>query len=277
MSSSIQCPVKINLALQVGEVQSDGYHPVDSLCVFMAGGDRLTLSPPSTERFTLQLLGPYGKALEETISQNLILKAARLYAKATSVPVVDFHLYKSVPPASGIGGGTANGAAALYLLNQQAAVPLSLSALVSLSEKLGADGPVCMQRFLSSAQSLRVKGIGEVVGTGPKLPPLFMCLANGGRAVSTAKVFQRFDEKAPASPFSLTLPQRISSYHELAGLLAGTRNDLRAPAFSVAPDILETENRMKAQPGCIFARMSGSGGTVFGLFPSSIAAKRARQ
>ena len=272
MTQRVAALAKINLALHVGALRPDGYHPVDTLCVFAPGGDTLEIVGPA-EAFSLEVIGPEGRGLDTGVS-NLILRAAQLLVERTPFQPVRFRLTKQVPVASGIGGGTSNGAAALWLLNRSAGRPLSDEGLMRCAEGLGADGPVCLAPLLS-AGSYRAEGIGHAVRPGPVLPPLWVCLANPGDAVPTGTVFRRFDAGVLPSPLFLpAMPPRMQ-LSDVVRFMEASRNDLAGPARSICPAIADLENRMEAAPGCLAARMSGSGATVFGLFASQGAAKRA--
>ncbi|RFB04326.1 4-(cytidine 5'-diphospho)-2-C-methyl-D-erythritol kinase [Parvularcula marina] len=271
--AEIQSLAKINLALHVGGVRPDGYHPVDTLCVFASAGDVLSIEE-ETDEFSLIIDGEEGAGLSPS-TDNLVLRAARAFAVAADIRPVRFRLTKNVPVASGIGGGTSNGAAALALLNQRASVPLSVPGLMALSQGLGADGPVCLAPYIMSADSFRARGIGFAVTNGPSLPPLHIALANPRQAVPTGTVFRAFDKAAAPSPFELPETARLASSGDVASFLSGTRNDLAPPARVICPAIAALEAEMSAQPGCLGARMSGSGATVFGLYASASAATRA--
>ncbi len=267
---------KINFALHVGALQPDGYHPVDTLCVFLDAGDRLTITPKAEGETTLTITGPYAAELRDTAPKNnLVMIAARLIDAATDVPPADIALDKRVPPASGIGGGTSNGATALVALNALAKRPLESHQLVRLARRLGADGPVCTAQLAWRGQTFRAQGIGERVAVGPKLPPLSLCIANPGVAVPTGPVFKRFDAAPAPSPFALPDATTLPTITSVADYIRGTRNDLAPPAIDMAPRIAELQARMAGTPGCLAARMSGSGATVFGVFAHENAAQAA--
>ena len=274
-SASLIAPAKINLALHVGAVQPDGYHPVDTLCAFLDAGDRVSIEGRADE-FSVQIDGPFAAALTDAPqgTTNLILTGARLLADAIEVPMVRFGLHKAVPAASGIGGGTANGAAAMVLLNRLAPQPLSADALIRLARGLGADGPICMASLVKAGRVSRAQGIGERVSNGPATPPFTLAIANPGLPVSTGRVFHVFDDAAPPAPFELNIPARFSTLSQLVQWAKGTRNDLQSPAVALEPVIEEGLTAMRQRPGCMAARMSGSGATLFGLFNSATAARR---
>ena len=266
--------VKINLTLHVGAVRGDGYHPVSTLCVFAAAGDRVTLGALADD-FALTVTGPEAGALADLDAErNLVLRAARRLAAATEVRRRRLRLDKRVPAAGGIAGGTADAAAALVLLNRTSARPLPDAALIALARDLGADGPVCVAARLAGGGVWHAEGDGDQVGRVGAAPAASVLLVNPREAMPTPAVFARFDETEAARP----LDQPATALRTLADLVAAARagrNDLRAPAISLLPCIAEVEDLVARAPGCRFARMSGSGATVFGLFADARSAARA--
>ena len=266
--------VKVNLTLHVGAVRADGYHPISTVCVSPDIGDAVTLAERATQ-WTLAVEGPEAAALAGVPpTDNLAVRAARLLATRTDVPPRRIVLTKTVPAAAGIAGGTADAAAVLVLLNQEAAHPLPDAALIALSRGLGADGPVCTAARLAGGGLWLAEGDGARVRRLGLPPPLWCVLANDRVPVPTGRVFAAFDAAGGQGP----LAQPIADLRTPSGLLllcmAG-RNDLRAPALGIAPGIGVLEDAMRALPGCRCARMSGSGGTMFGLFACETGAHRA--
>lgn len=244
-------PAKLNLALHVTGRRADGYHLLDSLVGFARMGDRVALQPGP---LSLQIEGPFAAALAVD-DQNLCLRAARLAGGA-----VRMTLTKNLPVASGIGGGSADAAAVLRGLARMG------HALPDAPDRLGADVPVC----IASAPA-RMQGIGEIVTPLPSFPAVPLVLVNPGIGVSTPQVFaaMRCRDNAPLPPIP-----RFDDMAALIGWLSGTRNDLEAPARQIAPVIGTVLSALKAT-GAAFARMSGSGATCFGLYPSAMAAEQA--
>jgi 4-diphosphocytidyl-2-C-methyl-D-erythritol kinase len=259
-----QAPAKVNLDLRVTGRRSDGYHKLDSIVAFAACADRLTFAPD--RQLTLELTGPFAAALAGQ-SDNLVLRAARRLADHAGCPAhVRIALDKRLPVAAGLGGGSADAAATLRGLSRLWQLELSVSDLLPLALELGADVPVCLR-----SRPARMRGIGERIGP-VELPALDLVLANPNCAVSTAQVFAGLGTIAPACAPDQPIPT------ERADLLAWLRargNDLEAPARRLAPAIGEVIETLGAQPGCRFARMSGSGGTCFGVFDDAPAAARA--
>ncbi|MBB4660032.1 4-diphosphocytidyl-2-C-methyl-D-erythritol kinase [Parvularcula dongshanensis] len=245
---------------------------MSSLCVFPAIGDEVALGPASDD-FALEVTGPFADDLKDVPSEeNLVLRAARLLAGEVSVPPCRFRLAKRVPAASGLGGGTADAAAALCLLNEASEAPLPRSELIALSRELGADGPVCTAAALRGGGILLAEGDGDRVSPLGSAPPLFTVVSNPLVPVPTGAVFKRFDAAMPAAGLRQRLPGMGAA--ALVAAAARGRNDLRLPARTIAPIIGRVERDLSRAPGSLFARMSGSGASVFALFASPLDAAR---
>ncbi len=255
---------KVNLYLHVTGKRADGYHLLDSLAVFPEIGDMLQAT--AQDGLSLALTGRFGVSLGAE-PDNLVLRAARALAAATGITAgARLVLEKQLPVASGIGGGSADAAAALRLLSRLWAVPPSVD-LARIAATLGADVPVCL-----ASRPARMGGVGEVLEVAPCLPPCFMVLVNPGVAVATPDVF-----RARTGSFSprADLPSGWADAAALAAGLAATRNDLEPPAVSLAPVIGDVLRVLRADPACLLARMSGSGATCFGLYADAAAAEDA--
>jgi 4-diphosphocytidyl-2-C-methyl-D-erythritol kinase len=246
---------KINLCLHVIGQRADGYHLLDSLVAFAGLGDRLTARPAA--QASLRLQGPFGADLPAG-PENLVLRAAAGFGAAAA-----FTLEKHLPPASGIGGGSADAAAALRALARLTGRPLP----PGLAASLGADVPVCL-----ASHPARMRGVGEVLDPAP-LPEGWIVLANPRVEVPTPAVFRALQRKD-----NPPLPGRLPDWPDLAALagwLAAHRNDLEAPALAIAPVIADVLAALRAQAGARIARMSGSGATCFALFDREAPAQAA--
>ncbi|MDT7951192.1 MAG: 4-(cytidine 5'-diphospho)-2-C-methyl-D-erythritol kinase [Acetobacteraceae bacterium] len=253
---------KVNLFLHVLGRRPDGYHLLDSLAVFPAVAD--TLCVGEADDLALEITGPFGAALGGY--DNLVLRAARALRDAAGARVgAALTLDKQLPVASGIGGGSADAAAALRLLDRFWGLGLPAPRLAGIALELGADVPVCL---LSTPA--RMGGIGELIGTAPVLPPCGMVLVNPGVPVATADIF-RAREAVYSAP--AVLPARWAHGAEMAADLARLTNDLEAPAIRLCPLIGDALTWLRAQPGCRLGRMSGSGATCFGLFETAAEAE----
>lgn len=239
-------PAKINLTLHVTGRRADGYHLIDSLVAFAEIGDRVTVSPASAT--SLMVTGPMTEGVPEG-PDNLALRAAALIGVPAAI-----RLEKHLPVAAGIGGGSSDAAATLRALAQMSGRQVPKDVLT-----LGADMPVCLL-----ARAARMRGIGEEVSPIVAMPPVQAVLVNPGLPVSTAAVFRRLQR--PDNP---PMPDRLPDWggaDHLIRWLCAQRNDLEAPALAEQPVIAQVIARLSKTPGCLLARMSGSGATCFGLF-----------
>ena len=251
---------KVNLFLHVLGRRPDGYHLLDSLAVFPDAAD--VVRAEAADQFELSVEGPFARALD---GDNLVRQAAvalqRACGGARGARLV---LEKNLPVASGIGGGSADAAATLRLLNRLWGAGLPMSELASIALGLGADVPVCLL-----SEPARMGGVGELLGVSPSLPACGMVLINPGVPLATADVF-RTRESSYSDP--ATLPARWPDAAAMARDLAGVANDLECPALRLCPAVAEVLAWLRQQPGCLLARMSGSGATCFGVFETAAAA-----
>ena len=252
---------KINLCLHVTGRRGDGYHLLDSLVAFADVGD--TLSATAHDAIALAIDGPFGAGLSSG-PDNLVRKAARVLAERLDRPVgASIRLDKSLPVASGIGGGSADAAATLRLLCELWAVPDPVRAeLPALAFTLGADVPVCL-----AGVSSRMRGVGDQLAPMP-LPGFGLLLVNPGRGVSTADVFHALYRSRAQGSGPLTIPG-FDNVEALAIWLSRQANDLQAPALEICPEIGDVLQALRRTPGCLLARMSGSGATCFGLYATA--------
>ncbi|WP_298920615.1 4-(cytidine 5'-diphospho)-2-C-methyl-D-erythritol kinase [uncultured Roseobacter sp.] len=252
-SVRIFAPAKINLTLHVVGQRSDGYHLIDSLVAFADIGDIVELTVGPRE---FSVSGPEAQHLGSEDS-NLVVRVAKLFP---GLPDLSIALTKNLPVASGIGGGSADAAATfrgLAAMQAGQAVPK-----VDQLLELGADIPMCV-----SCAAARIRGIGQEITILPKMPSLHAVLVNPRAAVSTPKVFQSLPvRKNP--PMPVDLPS-FAGASEFADWLLAQRNDLQATAIALEPSIETVIQALESQPGCLMARMSGSGATCFGVFKNA--------
>ncbi len=257
---------KVNLYLHVVGRRDDGYHLLDSLVAFAQVGD--TVEAQADDAVTLVLDGP-GAALLGDDGNNLVIRAARaLAARARIKTGARLRLIKRLPVAAGIGGGSADAAATLRALSDLWGVSLPSADLAALALSLGADVPVCL-----GGRAVSMGGIGEVLTPAPALPPAWLLLVNPRISLETPAVF-----RARQGDFSTPAPlDRVPrDAADLAELLSARRNDLTTAAITLVPAIGEILARLSAIPGCLLARMSGSGATCFALFAREDQARAAQ-
>ena len=253
MTIRLNAPAKINLCLHVLALRPDGRHVLDSLVAFLDCGEWVELRRAA--KTSLQIIGPQSANLPVS-ANNLVLRAAGLFPAGCDTEIT---LHKTMPIASGIGGGSADAAATLNGMAQLWDLPLPD---VTTQLDLGADVPVCMQ-----SRPVVMQGIGEIISLLPKLPPLFACLVNPACAVSTALIFNQLVSKT--NPAMDALPGDIL---QIPDWLAQQRNDLQAPAILAEPMVTSVLTELRAHAP-IVSRMSGSGATCFALFKSLEAAQ----
>lgn len=264
---------KVNLALHVLGRRADGYHLIDSLVVFADIGDTLRVTAREEGLVKLTVDGPFGDELTGSAraEDNLVTRAAEALIAAfprKRPGGVRFHLTKRLPVASGLGGGSADAAAALRLLDRFWGLGAGAGRLAAIGAGLGADVPMCLV-----SKPLHAEGIGERVRPVPSVPRLHLLLVQPGVQVATRNVFRRLPpgERAAMWP----IPARFASVIEFAQWLRLTRNDLCEPAIAEAKVIGTVVKAVSSDPDCLFANLSGSGASVFGIFNSRAAAERA--
>jgi len=262
---TVAAPAKVNLYLHVTGRRPDGYHLLDSLVAFAGVGDTVEATPADTLSLTID--GPQAGALAAE-PDNLVLRAARLLAEAAGQEGrgAALRLTKRLPVASGIGGGSADAAAALRALAALWGLALDDPRPMEIAPRLGADVPVCLL-----GRTVHMGGVGELLTPAPALPPVWLVLANPGIPCPTPPVF-----KARRGPFSDPAPLTTApaDAQSLATALAARRNDLAEAATALVPEIATVLAELAALPGCLLSRLSGSGATGFGLFAESGAAQR---
>jgi 4-diphosphocytidyl-2-C-methyl-D-erythritol kinase len=260
-------PAKVNLTLRVIGRRADGYHDIESLVTFAALGDRLALTPG--DAFALTVSGS-GAGLAGADADNLVLKATRaLAAHIAGLKAGAFHLEKNIPVAAGLGGGSADAAAALRLLARANNLAPDDPRLVEAARATGADVPVCLD-----PRPRVMRGIGDILSAPVPLPRLHALLVNPGIALPTKLVFSgwsptanQIQAKHPADVPKM--PNKMPNEFDLLDWLAGETNDLEAPAIALAPAIAKVLVALRELAGCRLARMSGSGASCFALFLSA--------
>jgi 4-diphosphocytidyl-2-C-methyl-D-erythritol kinase len=271
-------PAKVNLTLRVLGRRADGYHDIESLVAFADVGDRLSLAPG--DALSLTVAGPRA-AQTGAEADNLVVKAANaLAARVPALRAGAFRLEKNLPVAAGLGGGSADAAAALRLLARANKLTRDDPQLHDAARATGADVPVCLD-----PHPRLMRGVGEILSPPLPLPRLAALLVNPGVAVPTKLVFSAW--KAATNPLRASraatdfaaLP-KMQNERQLLDWLVSEGNDLEAPAIALAPAIADVLASLRAAAGCCLARMSGSGATCFALFPSlkdaATAAKKLR-
>ena len=262
---AVKAPAKLNLYLHVTGRRADGYHELDSLVAFADIHDTVEVRHSAT--LSLKVEGPFQTALGSR-DDNLVLRAARALAEAAGIePAARITLTKRLPVSAGIGGGSADAAAALNALAQLWSLSLPADELAALALSLGADVPVCL-----AGRAAFVGGIGEEIEPAQVLPAAALVLVNPLRPLSTPAVFG-------ARTGAFTQPARFDELpfdaKALGGVLGQRKNDLTEAAVSLVPEVGAVLEALEAAPGTLLARMSGSGATCFALYENATAAVEA--
>jgi 4-diphosphocytidyl-2-C-methyl-D-erythritol kinase len=265
---------KVNLTLRVLGRRVDGYHDLESVVAFADCADRLTLKLGSD--LILNATGPRAQECGET-ANNLVIKAARLlHERVAGLKLGEFTLDKQLPVAAGIGGGSADAAAALRLLARANTIPIDDIRVIEAGRLTGADVPVCLP-----SRACVMTGVGEMLQP-LNLPRMACLLVNPRVPVATSDVFAALGLRRGELLVGATdvvaapvWPQSGASFEDWLDILAAGSNDLEAPAMRIQPVIGDVLSALGAAAGVRLARMSGSGATCFAIFDHDEAAQRA--
>jgi 4-diphosphocytidyl-2-C-methyl-D-erythritol kinase len=267
---------KVNLTLRVVGRRVDGYHDLESMVAFADCADRLSLTPGS--KLNLRTTGPLAQDCGET-ADNLVFKAAKLLGeRVPDLRLGDFTLDKVLPVAAGIGGGSADAAAALRLLAQTNGLAIDDARLIEVAKLTGADVPVCL-----ASRPCVMTGVGETL-LPLSLPKLPCVMVNPRVPVATQDVFKALGLRHGELLVGFTdvlrataWPEDGASVEDWVEVLAASSNDLEAPAIRIQPVIGEVLAALSATNGAWLVRMSGSGATCFAIFENTPEAQRAAQ
>ncbi len=270
MSLQETAPAKVNLTLKIAGKRPDGFHQLISLVAFASVGDVLELVPEG--KTSLRVEGPFASGLGE---HNLVLTAASvLLERYPGRRAGAFALDKQLPLAAGLGGGSADAAAALRLMARATPESVPREIITGAARQLGADVPVCLD-----SQACVMRGRGEKLSPVPALPVLCAVLVNPGVALGSEQVYAALDAPAlqDAHEHEAGVQASFGSADELVVYIQESGNDLEATAIELAPVIAEVRAALQASAGCRLARMSGSGPTCFGIFACADEARTAVQ
>ena len=259
---------KINLGLDVLRRREDGYHEVKMIMQTIGLHDDLEIRKTKTPGIQVKTNLYY----LPTNENNLVYKAAKLLMDEFQIQDgVSIQLKKRIPVAAGMAGGSSDGAAVLWGINQMYGLGLSMQALMERGVRLGADVPYCIQRGTALAE-----GIGEKLSVLPPMPKCTILIAKPGISVSTKFVYENLhanDLKPEQHPDvdSMIEAMRQKNLGLLCSRMGNVLETVTIPAYPVINEI----KRTMMDNGAIGSMMSGSGPTVFGIFDSPVAAKQA--
>ena len=267
---------KVNLSLRVVGRRVDGYHDLESVVAFADCADRLSLTPGS--ELHLKTIGPMAQACGGA-ADNLVFKAAQLLGeRVPGLKLGEFILDKALPVAAGIGGGSADAAAALRLLARANGLALDDARLIEAARLTGADVPVCL-----ASGACVMTGVGETLQP-LSLPKIPCVMVNPRVPVATQDVFKALGLRHGELLVGITdviraaaWPEQGASVEDWVEALAASSNDLEAPATRLQPVIGEVLSALSATNGAWLARMSGSGATCFAIYENTADAGRAAE
>ncbi len=276
LALTAEARAKVNLTLRVVGRRVDGYHDLESVVAFADCADRLSLTPGP--QLHLSTTGPLAQACGEA-ADNLVFKAAQLLGERVgNLKLGDFTLEKVLPVAAGIGGGSADAAAALRLLADLNGLAIDDKRLIEVARLTGADVPVCL-----ASRACVMTGVGETL-LPLNLPKLPCVMVNPRVPVATKDVFNALGLRNGELLVGATdvleaagWPDDGASVEDWVEALAASSNDLEAPAMRIQPVISEVLAALNATNGAWLARMSGSGATCFAIFENTAEAQRASQ
>jgi 4-diphosphocytidyl-2-C-methyl-D-erythritol kinase len=242
---------KINLGLNVVRKRADGYHDLETVFYPVALKDALEVIRSAMFNFCLT-----GLPVDGEIENNLCVKAYLLLKNDfPDLPAVNIHLHKAIPMGAGVGGGSADGAFMLTLLNQKFHLNLSQEKLIAYALQLGSDCPF----FIINKPSF-------ATGRGENLSPVQLDLSasklvliNPGIHVSTKEAFSKLSPRSPAKSIEQIIQQPVDSWKD------ELKNDFEETVFQLYPEIEEVKKRLY-ELGAVYSSMSGSGSSVYGIF-----------
>lgn len=246
---------KINLGLNIISKRADGFHNLETVFYPVALKDVLEIVKQQHETNGVEFTST-GLAVDGDVNNNLCLKAYHILKKDfPPLPAIRMHLHKAIPMGAGLGGGSADGAFTLKLLNEKFGLNLSTEQLIDYSVQLGSDCP-----FFILNQPCFAEGRGE------KLQPINLNLSayqfliiNPGIHINTGWAFSQIQPKQPAKSIKDIIDQSILTWKD------ELINDFEEPVFNIHPEIKGIKENLYSQ-GAVYASMTGSGSTVFGIF-----------
>jgi 4-diphosphocytidyl-2-C-methyl-D-erythritol kinase len=268
----LRAPAKINLTLRVVGRRADGYHELESLVAFAGVCDWLAFEP--SDDLILEVVGPRaGEA--GPVHKNLVMRAARsLVGQIPGLRLGRFRLIKRLPAAAGLGGGSADAAAALRLLANQAGLSVDDPRVHDSARATGADVLACL-----SPLARTIRGIGDELGPAIRLPHIFALVVNPRVHAPTPQVFAAFDRTSKSNAGRSSRSSPAAGFETAPVLDFGSLgcNDLETAAIRVAPIIAPVLKRLSQIPEARVTGMSGSGASCFALFSDRRSAEVARR
>lgn len=243
-------PCKINLGLHVLGKRPDGFHELESLMYQVPFTDILEIIPAKHFSFSSG-----GLPIPGNVETNLCVRAFELMHAQYGIPPVEIYLHKLIPMGGGLGGGSSDAAYVLRGLNTLFSLGLSVQTLQQLAAELGSDCPLFIEEMPQIA-----KGRGEVLRpVSVSLQGYFLKLVNAGFHVSTRDAFAKVDFYSGTAPVEELVQQPLETWKENLG------NSFESSVFAIHPQLQDIKDQLYTE-GAVYAAMSGSGSTMFGIF-----------
>ena len=251
---------KINLGLRITQKRADGFHALETVFFPISIKDALEIIiEPDTNAAPISFTSS-GLAINGDPSDNLCFKAYGLLKKDyPTIPNIKMHLHKTIPMGAGLGGGSADGAFTLVALNQLFNLQLSVDKLMQYALTLGSDCPF----FIINTPAFAT-GRGEILKPiNVNLDGYYIVIVNPGIAISTKLAFSLITPKVPDTNMEAIICEPVSSWKEKL------INDFEQPIFNSFPELANIKETLY-QKGAVYASMTGTGSTVYGIFPTSM-------
>lgn len=253
---------KINLGLNIVERRSDGYHNIETVFYPINLTDVLEIVPAQCCESTLTT---YGNHVDCPAEKNLVMKALRLMQQHYNVPEVDIYLYKHIPDGAGLGGGSSDASSTMLMLNEMFELGVAKEELARLAAKLGADCPIFIYN-----QPMMATGIGDVFSNVEvNLKGLWLLLVKPDVSVPTAVAYSRVKPAPSTSSLEEDVAANVSQWNGVV------KNDFEPSVFAAYPELADIKHEIETG-GALYASMSGSGSSIFGIFNNVNMAEKVR-
>ena len=262
---SLRAFAKVNYALAIRGTRPDGYHEISTVMQSISLADEVEVEPVAAG---FELLVEPEDAEVGPLEENTIYKAGRLLGELTGTELsVRVRLRKRIPTGAGLGGGSADAAAALVGINEVFELGLNDKELREVGLKIGADVPFCL-----SGGTMVGEGIGEVLSPLPAPPPHYLVVAKPVEGAETARIYRAYDERSEVGNCSISRTVEALRTGDLGALVRALDNDLAPTTKSLVPEVRELEEKLLLG-GALGAMMSGTGTSVYGMLVSEAEAR----
>lgn len=262
---SLRTFAKVNYALAIRGTRPDGYHEISTVMQSISLADEVEVEPVAAG---FELVVEPEDAGVGPLEENTIYKAGRLLGGLTGTELsVRVRLRKRIPTGAGLGGGSADAAAALVGINEVFELGLNDKELREVGLKIGADVPFCL-----SGGTMVGEGIGEVLSPLPAPPPHYLVVAKPVEGAETARIYRAYDERSEVGNCSISRTVEALRTGDLGALARALDNDLAPTTKSLVPEVRELEEKLLLG-GALGAMMSGTGTSVYGMLVSEAEAR----